>query len=88
VHCQRSLDFVAVFDAAVGNGYLTEIRSCGALPTSIILAFYYERVAHHSAPNPSFLVGGTRDDPELHQFLLATYRLLAAGAVSGGLRNT
>lgn len=76
----RLLQFVADMKDSNTNPYLNEIRSCGTNPFAIVLAFYYFRLVA-SQQSPPFLTGATTDDSQLHQLLLACYRVLLDGRI-------
>jgi hypothetical protein len=74
------LGFVDEFEVST-NPYLTEIRLCGKLPASMLFAYYYLQFVHNGNVKPSFFVGGTAENSELHSFLLLCYRLVIDGTV-------
>lgn len=76
----RLLRFVADMKAAANNPYFTEIRLCGSNPFAILLAFYYRQLVAHGHP-ASFLTNGPADNADLHQMLLACYRVLLDGRI-------
>jgi len=78
---ERFFDFVNAFRSANGIGYFKEIRECGSLPFTIVLAYYYVRNIHQGEEEPSFLSGGRTEDPDLHRVLVACYRSLLAGTI-------
>jgi hypothetical protein len=82
------LDFIDLFESAIStNAYLAEIRECGKLPVSTVLAFYYLDYLHGSKTKPPFFVGGTSVDSDLHAYLLACYRLLLDGTIGRTSEN-
>jgi hypothetical protein len=74
------LDFVeAVFDSNL-NPYFTEIRATGSIPFAGCLCYYYRQYVG-SGVMPTFIIGGTSEDGELHDFLKANYRALFDGRI-------
>ena len=81
-HVDDFLAFVSAFEnPPTANGYLTEILLCGKLPASTVFAHYYLDYLHGSKKKPSFFIGNHLEDAELHQFLIACYRLWLAGEI-------
>jgi hypothetical protein len=75
------LNFISQFEQSIlNNGFIREIHQCGKLPFGMILAHYYRQFVS-TGNQPSFFTGNTLEDNELHQFLIATYRLLLDGSV-------
>ncbi len=77
----RFVEFVQAFKSNQDNPYLREIRECGSIPFAILIAYYYARSIHAGQDAPSFLQGGSRENAELHRFLIACYRLLLSGSI-------
>jgi hypothetical protein len=75
------LEFIEEFLGCENNGYVIEIRNCGATPFASILSYYYNNYRHVSGNKPSFLSGGTNENDELHKFLCATYRVFLDGRI-------
>lgn len=76
------LDFIDRFESSVSdNDYLAEIRECGKLPVSTVLAFYYLDYINGSKAQPVFFSGQTGADGDLHAYLLACYRLVLDGTI-------
>ncbi|MEI6776559.1 MAG: DUF262 domain-containing protein [Chloroflexales bacterium] len=75
-------DFVRSFKTCHNvNGYFDEIRRCGAIPLASLIIYYYCQTVHNNVPKPSFLNGGSAENPELHKFLVANYRVLLDGRI-------
>ena len=75
------LEFTEEFMSFANNGYVFEIRNCGATPFACILSYYYHNYRHISGNKPSFFNGGTGENEELHKFLCASYRVLLDGRI-------
>lgn len=75
------LSFVGDFQGCRGiNTYFDEIRFCGSNPYSAVLIHYYKQYLI-TGNLPSFLTGGTKENAELHKFLVANYRALFGGRI-------
>lgn len=75
------LQFVSDFKTpAAPQPYFDEIRRCGSLPFAVLLSYYYNLLIN-GTPAPSFLQGGANQNPELHEFLRAIYRVLIDGRI-------
>ncbi len=76
------LDFAREFqDCNDTNAYFNEIRSLGSIPYATLIVYYYCQYVHNGQPKPSFLTGESNEDSELHQFLLANYRVYLDGRI-------
>lgn len=75
------LEFTIAMEKSAGNGYLDEVRASGSLPFAAILTYYYTRFIK-TRRRPSFLTNGNQENAELHEFLLATYRVLLDGRIA------
>lgn len=76
------LDFVREFqDCNDVNSYFSEIRALGSIPYATLIVYYYCQYVHNGQPKPSFLTGEEAEDSELHQFLLANYRVYLDGRI-------
>jgi hypothetical protein len=76
------LDFVREFqDCSSENYYFDEIRALGAIPYATLIIYYYCEYVHNGQPKPTFLAGDNDENPELHQFLIANYRVYLDGRI-------
>ena len=75
------LEFIEEFMSCTNNGYVFEIRNCGATPLACVLSYYYYNYRHVSGNKPSFINSGENENDELHKFLCATYRVLLDGRI-------
>lgn len=74
------LNFVDEMRRHNDNHYFREIRYCGKIPFAGCLAYYY-RLYLGSGQKPTFLTQGGVENPELHDYLRANYRVLLANRI-------
>jgi hypothetical protein len=76
------LQYVSDFKAIKSNPYIREIRACGNNPFAILLVYYYRRLVQ-TGLSPDFFGAAptSKEDAELHNLLVACYRVLLDGKI-------